>query len=274
MNFFSHLFFRLIFSVGALHSTLSLQAVEALGRHVWTVDGVSREALVFVPLRAATHATPVIFVFHGHGGTMGHAARTMAFHTLWADALIVYPQGLNTPGALTDPEGKESGWQAAVSAQDDRDLRFFDAMLAGLRKEFRVENRRIYATGHSNGGGFTYLLWAERGEQFAAFAPSSSIAARAVPKLKPKPVWHLAGRNDDLVKFAWQERMIGALLRINQCGPAQPAENGQVIHPSKIGAPVVTYFHTGGHTFPSKAPALIVAFFKTHSLPALTAPAP
>ena len=34
----------------------------------WSVDGVKREALVYVPPKAATEATPVVFVFHGHGG--------------------------------------------------------------------------------------------------------------------------------------------------------------------------------------------------------------
>ena len=247
---------------------LYLPAAEALTRRTWTIDGVTRGALVALPPHASTQPTPVLFVFHGHGGTMGHAARTMAFHTLWPDALVVYPQGLNTPGALTDPEGKKSGWQSAAGAQDDRDLKFFDTMLTNLRREFRIDDRRVYATGHSNGGGFTYLLWAERGALFAA------IAARAVPKLKPKPVWHLAGRKDDLVKFAWQERMIDAVRRINQCGPAQPPEKGQITYPSKVGAPVVTYIHPGSHTFPAEAPALIVAFLKTHALPAPTAHAP
>jgi polyhydroxybutyrate depolymerase len=266
--------FRSIFLLCALFAGLSVHAAEALVRRTWIVDGVTREALVAIPIRAATEPTPVLFVFHGHGGTMDHAARTMAFHTLWPEALVVYPQGLNTPGALTDPEGKKSGWQSAAGTEGDRDLKFFDALLVSLRREFRIDDRRLYATGHSNGGGFTYLLWAERGSQFAAFAPSSSVAARAVPKLKPKPVWHLAGRNDALVKFAWQERMIESLRRINQCGPAQPAEKGQVTYPSKIGAPVVTYIHPGGHTFPSEAPALIIAFFKAQALPTPTPPLP
>jgi polyhydroxybutyrate depolymerase len=272
----AHLAFylRFAFLLCALVTGLSLSAAEAPTRRTWIVDGVTREALVALPPDAATKPAPVLFVFHGHGGTMGHAARTMAFHTLWPEAIVVYPQGLNTPGALTDPEGKKAGWQSAAGAQGDRDLKFFDALLASLRREFRVDDRRLYATGHSNGGGFTYLLWAERGAQFAAFAPSSAIAARAVPKLEPKPVWHLAGRADDLVKFSWQERTIDALRRINQCGAAQPSAQGQITYPSKVGAPVVTYIHPGGHAFPAAAPALIVAFLKSHALPAPTAPAP
>jgi polyhydroxybutyrate depolymerase len=236
-------------------------------RREWTVDGVTREALVCLPANATTQPTPVIFAFHGHGGTARNAARNWAYQTLWPDALVVYPQGLDTPGRLTDPAGAKPGWQAAAGDQGDRDLKFFDAMLASLRKDFRVDDRRIYSTGHSNGGGFTYLLWAERGEVFAAVAPSSAVGAKSLPKLKPKPVFHVAGESDPLVKFAWQRQMLTALLRLNQCEPTPPLKPGLVTHASRIGAPVVTFIHIGGHEFPPEAPPLIVAFFKEHAKP-------
>ena len=162
--------------------TLSeLRAADALTRREWQVDGVVREALVYVPPKARTAATPVIFAFHGHGGTMNHAARTFGYHTLWPEAMVVYLQGLKTPGSLTDPEGKKSGWQSRLGDQGDRDLKFFDAVLTTLKQEYRVDEKRLYATGHSNGGGFTYLLWAARGDQFAALAPSAAPAARNLP---------------------------------------------------------------------------------------------
>ena len=135
----------------------------------------------------------------------------------WPEAISVYMQGLDTPGQLTDPAGTRAGWQAAVGDQGDRDLKFFDAMLAELKKDYQVDTKRIYCTGHSNGGGFTYLLWATRGDTFAAVAPSSAVGLRELKDLKPKPVLHVAGRKDELVKFEWQERMIDALRKVNGC---------------------------------------------------------
>ena len=200
---------------------------------------------------------------------MNQAARSFGYHTLWPEAIVIYPQGLNTPGKLTDPEGRKPGWQSGPGDQDDRDLKFFDAMLAKLRAQFRVDDRRIYATGHSNGGGFTYLLWATRGETFAAFAPSAAVF-RQVQLLKPKPVLHVAGESDPLVKFAWQEAMIAAVRKINQCGEgkAWDLDANCTIHPSAVGAPLITAIHPGAHQFPAQAPAVIVKFFKSQSLPA------
>src|SRR5262245_43513791 len=186
------------------------QATE-LTRREWTIEGAQREALIHIPATAMETPAPVIFAFHGHGGTMRNAARMFHYESLWREAIVVYMQGLNTPGQLTDPEGKRPGWQHAVGNQDDRDLKFFDAVLASLKQDYSVDEHRIYSTGHSNGGGFTYLLWAARGDLFAAMAPSSSAAARLLKDLKPKPVLHVAGEQDSLVKYEWQKATMTAL---------------------------------------------------------------
>src|SRR5439155_20251229 len=77
----------------------------------WDVDGVQREALVYPPSKPAAGKVPLVFDFHGHGGTARNAARAHHIHDTWPEALVVYMQGLPTPGKLTDPEGKRSGWQ-------------------------------------------------------------------------------------------------------------------------------------------------------------------
>lgn len=239
-------------------------AAEALRSREWLVDGVKREALLHEPRGASEAAAAVVFVFHGHGGSMRQAARSIAIHERWPEALVVYPQGLPTPGRLTDPEGKRRGWQAGPGEQGDRDLAFFDAMWRSLQKDYRVDTRRVYATGHSNGGAFTYLLWAKRGDEFAAFGPSSAVAARTFGDLRPAPVIHIAGKSDPLVKFAWQKAMIETLRRNNRCDEGRATANGGTLYESKLGAPVMTYVHPGGHAYASEATALIVEFFQQH----------
>jgi len=235
-------------------------------RMEFTVDGVAREALVYLPPSAKTTNTPVVFVFHGHGGSARQAARSFQIDRQWPEVISVYPQGLNTPGALTDPSGKQPGWQNRSGGQGDRDLKFFDAVLARLKDDYRVDEKRIYATGHSNGGGFTYLLWAERGDMFAAVAPSAAVATY-VNRLQPKPVMHLAGEKDALVKYEWQLRMMKALRNLNGCEvEGKPWAPLAPLYPSATGTPVVTFIHPGGHQFHRDAPALIVKFFKQHSL--------
>lgn len=230
------------------------------------VGEVERTALVHVPAKAGDQPVPLVFVFHGHGGTMRNAARTFRIHEHWPEALVVYPQGLNTPGQLTDPEGKRSGWQKEPGDQADRDLAFFDAMLAKLKEGHRIDARRIHATGHSNGGGFTYLLWATRGEVFASFAPSAAAANKVLrdATLVPRPLFHLAGSNDELVKYGWQVATVARIVKAQQCGEPEPwkQHEGCTIRRAKSGAHVVTLVHEGGHRLARDAGARIAEFFR------------
>jgi polyhydroxybutyrate depolymerase len=232
----------------------------------WTVDGVAREALVCAPSKPSDAKPPLVFAFHGHGGTMRHAARSFAFHERWPEAVVVYPQGLNTPGRLSDPEGKKPGWQAGPGDQADRDLKFFDAMLASMKEKQKIDELRVYVTGHSNGGGFTYLLWGTRASVLAAAAPSAAAGGRWLKDAPPLPLFHAIGEKDPLVKPAMQRPSIDAAKKLNGCEEdGKDWDKGCLVYASSKDAPVVVFSHPGGHEYPAEAPALMVKFFKEHA---------
>jgi polyhydroxybutyrate depolymerase len=234
----------------------------------WEVDGVERTALVRIPTLAKGERAPLVFVWHGHGGRSGGAARQFGIQGHWPEAIVVYPQGLPTPGKLTDPEGLRSGWRSEGPAATNRDLKFFDVMYEDLLGRGVVDPELVYSTGHSNGGGFTYTLLVERGERLAAIAPSSSASSRHRGRAFPKiPIFHLAGRNDTLVKMAWQQATIDHLRRIYECGDPKPWGDHPDcrIHSSPEGALLVTCVHDGTHKMPDDAGELITRFFRDHA---------
>lgn len=233
----------------------------------WTIDGEQRRALVIPPRRKSAAAVPVVLAFHGHGGTMQTMARK-GFQKHWPEALVVCPQGLPT-ATLRDPDGKRAGWQPRLGDNKDRDLKFVDAILKTLRDKYKIDDHRIYATGHSNGGGFTYLLWAARGDVLAAIAPSAA-GSRFNRDGKPLPVLHVAGEKDDVVPFENQKRTMDAVRKLNGCDtegkPWGKAGNlVGTVYPSKGGTPFVAVIHPGTHQYPDEAPELIVKFFKEHA---------
>lgn len=232
----------------------------------FTMEGVQREALIFTPSQkpGVAERDPVVFAFHWHGGTMQEAAAGMGFQKLWPEAIVIYMQGLRTR-IYVDPLGFHSGWQQEPGQFGDRDLKFFDVVLAAVRKMFPVDDDRIYATGFSNGGIFTYLLWGSRGRIFAAIAPVAAQKFPAVHLTIPKPILHIAGEQDSVVPFKDQLQSIKIARELN--GSNQTGEScGEhcTSYASSSGAPVVSYIHPGGHTYPAGASEMIVRFFKEY----------
>jgi polyhydroxybutyrate depolymerase len=248
---------------GALLPLLLVLSAEP-ERATWQVDGLAREALVHAS--ESTDAAPLVFVFHGHGGQMGGVAKNFHIHELWREAVVIYPQGVPTPGKY-DPEGKQSGWQGAPGRRGDRDLKFFDAMLATMREKHHIDEARVYATGHSNGGGFTYLLWVARPSVLAAIAPSA-VSDVTIDKALSLPVMHIAGESDKVVPFSNQESTMAEVRRVNHCASeGEPWAEDCLLYASETKTPFVSFVHPGGHQFSAKAPALIVRFFKEHARP-------
>jgi polyhydroxybutyrate depolymerase len=156
---------------------------------------------------------------------------------------VVYPQGLPT-ASPRDLAGKRAGWLMLPGA-NNKDLKLFDAMFETARREWRIDTNRVFVTGHSNGGGFTYLLSGARGDLLAGVAPVAAGGAVFLRQAKPCPVIHIAGKNDQIVEFRNQERAVEAARKVNGTD-----------------APVEIVVHSGGHAYPSDAPEKIIAFFK------------
>jgi polyhydroxybutyrate depolymerase len=234
----------------------------------WTIDGVERRALVFAPAgNAGDEKMPLVFAFHGHGQDMQKAASSMEITALWPEALVVYMQGVRTFSRRVDPLALRTGWQLAPGDYGDRDLKFFDAVLATLRAKYPVDPSRIYATGFSNGGYFSYLLWAERASTFAAFASCAGSVGPKIHLAAPKPILQIAGEKDWVVPFKDQEQTIATVRAVNGAsGPGEACGAGCTLYASAQGAPVEAILHPGRHVYPPWASAKIVELFKAHRL--------
>jgi polyhydroxybutyrate depolymerase len=230
----------------------------------FTIDGVPRRALILAPANASRSPKrlPLLFAFHGHGGNMVQTAAQMRFDKVWLEA--VYMEGLPTKTG-GDPDGIELGWQQEPSQFADRDLKFFDAVLAQLRKAFPVDDNRVYATGFSNGGIFTYLLWGTRGNTFAALAPVAAEKFPGVRLTAPIPLLHIAGERDENIPIQRQLDSMAAARQVDGSGNSgHSCGEFCTEYASNRGAPVITYILPDGHVYPRYASQIIVDFFKQH----------
>lgn len=141
--------------------------------HSLEVGGRKRTYLLHVPRdHDGKAALPLVVVFHGGGGNAQNAVR-MTGMDVKADKerfIVAYPNGTGpTEGAFLT----WNAWNCCGPALDDQaeDVRFVRALVERLQREYRVDPKRIYATGLSNGGMMTHRVGCELSDVFAAIAP-------------------------------------------------------------------------------------------------------
>jgi polyhydroxybutyrate depolymerase len=164
------------------------------------VDGRQRSCLLHVPpAYSPDEPAPVVLVLHGAGT---NAAIMVPFCGMnqQADAagfIAVYPDGTGTGIFQTFNAG---GRHDAAAADKPDDVRFISALLDHLRNEFNIDQRRIYATGMSNGGMMCYRLASELSDRIAAIAPvSGTMAIDQATPTRPVPIMHFHGTDDRIV---------------------------------------------------------------------------
>lgn len=251
--------------LGLLVTLVSALHADAIERKV-TVDGVVRTALVYPGKRAATTPAPLVFAFHGFSGHAADIAGWSHLHVSWPEATVVYPQGLPTWSRRL--KRMVPAWQAAPGRDDDRDLRYMDALIADLSTAYKVDPHRIYAAGISNGALFCYVLLTKRPQVFAAFAPVAGACGFVQDATVPRPVLMVQGKRDSVVKLAQAEATRDLLLALNGCGldTVEWAPGYRSYQPCASGQPIIWYTHNGGHIWPEGITTAIVKFFGAYRL--------
>ncbi|OZM79130.1 PHB depolymerase family esterase [Pseudonocardia sp. MH-G8] len=144
-------------------------------------------------------AWPVVLVFHGRGNS---GARTEEFSKLSTlPAIVAYPNGVVGQG-----DGERQAWQGApYSAPGVDDLAFTSDLLDRLESGLCVDERRVYATGKSNGAGFTGILACRASERITAIAPvAGAFYGTGEPPCEPAravPVIEFHGTGDATIPY-------------------------------------------------------------------------
>mgnify|MGYP002015839194 CR=1 FL=1 len=98
---------------------------------------------------------------------------------------------------------------------------------------------------------------------------STTVAARlrlSVRPEQPRPLLHVAGERDQLVRFSDQDAAIAVAIEVNGVGTTTtPCGEGCTVYGPGTPAPVMTWIHAGAHTFPRGTAERLVSFFRDHS---------
>ncbi len=189
--------------------------------HSVTVDGISRNYLVFAPKRF-DKPLPMVLALHGGGSNARQMERYTRFNDLAAKEgfLVVYPEAVD--GNWNDGRGIEG-----VRSQQENidDVKFVRTILDRISKVHRIDRSRIYSTGISNGAFMSHRLATEASDLITAIAPvvggmAPSMAKKFHPD-QPVSILIIQGDADPLVPI--RGGMVG-FLRGRKRGQVIPTE--------------------------------------------------
>lgn len=234
-------------------------------------DGLERSYRIYIPESYVDQDEPValVLVFHGAGGTGEWIETFSGFNELADDEgfVVVYPDGVN--GVWNDGRVGDR----RVGDIDDRP--FVTDILDYITENLNIDPERVYATGYSMGGMFSFRLGCDMRDRITGVASVASTFPEylltACERTSPVPVIVLQGTDDPVIPWAGAR---GAYLSAvntltywslhNQCRTYSgiealddfvPGDNTRVMRESYTdclnNADVLLYgVYFGGHTWP------------------------
>jgi len=161
-----------------------------------TVNGITREYIIHVPENYnATTALPLLLSFHGLSSNMEFNYNYTNFDELAEreNFIVVHPNGI------------DNRW--TLSASNNPDIDIIETLLDHLENDYKIESNRIYSTGMSNGGNFSFTLACGLNDRIAAIASVTGLMLQmaigdCIPS-RPLAVLHIHGTEDLIANYAF-----------------------------------------------------------------------
>ena len=193
-----------IFTIIISILTISM-VTNAQTRKTITSEGQKREYLQYAPSDLGSKR-PLIISCHGMNQSAQYQWDRLKDAKTLADKekfVIVLPEGIN------------NGWDIS----GDRDINLIKDLIAQMKKDFDIDENRVYLSGFSMGGMLTYHAMNKIPNVIAAFAPISGYPMWGFTYTGKRaiPVIHHHGTGDDVCVYSNVQRNIDELVKKNKC---------------------------------------------------------
>ena len=165
-------------------------------------EGLERSFLIYVPTNIKENA-PLVVAIHGYTSSaktlMGYSGINQI-----ADKegfLVAYPQGTKDS---RDNNFFNVGYEFHSDSKVN-DVNFIREIVHNLTKDYKLNSKRVFATGMSNGGDMSYLLACTSSDLFTAVAPVAGVMMKdTLENCNPEkkiPIFEIHGTKDSISKF-------------------------------------------------------------------------
>lgn len=172
------------------------------------VNGVNRDIKVHVP-NDTPSGSALVIACHG----MNQSADWHDSNSRWTDVSDT------AKFVLVFPEGIDKGWD--ISGNRDVDLVL--AIIDEMEKKHNINTGRVYLTGFSMGGMFTYHCANRISDKIAAFVPVSGYPMwdKSAYSSRPVPIMHVHGTGDDVCVFSGVQPTLDNWIKRNECNTVE-----------------------------------------------------
>ena len=169
------------------------------------VGGTEREYKIYVPNDLGAKR-PLLISCHGMNQDAAYQMGMLDIKSVadTAKFVTVFPEGIN------------KSWDIS----GNRDINFMLAIIDEMVEKYDIDRGRVYLSGFSMGGMFTYHAMNKIADRIAAFAPISGYpmgGATASPNVRPIPIIHTHGTSDDVVTFSNVQKNLNVWIKHNGC---------------------------------------------------------
>ncbi len=172
-----------------------------------SVGGTTRTYLKYVPADLGENR-PLLISCHGMNQDAAYQSGMLKIESVadTAKFVTVFPQGVN------------KAWD--ISGNTDVD--FVKAIIDKMASDYKIDRNRVYLSGFSMGGMFTYHCMNRIADYIAAFAPISGypMGGMEFTSSRPVPIIHTHGTADDVVPFSRVQSFIDGWVGRNHCNAA------------------------------------------------------
>ena len=149
-----------------------------------------RDVYVYAPSGLAENS-PLLLSLHGANQDPDYQQSNTHWETVadTAGFVVAYPKG---------GEGY-SAWDIS----GDQDTKWISSVIDQLGKDYKLNPKRVYLSGFSMGGMFSYHAISKIADKIAAIAPCSGTNVYGASKAqRPMPIFHPHGTKDDVLNYS------------------------------------------------------------------------
>ena len=187
-----------------------------------------RDVYVYAPSGLAENS-PLLLSLHGANQDPDYQQSNTHWETVadTAGFVVAYPKG---------GEGY-SAWDIS----GDQDTKWISAVIDQLVKDYKLNPKRVYLSGFSMGGMFSYHAISKIADKIAAIAPCSGTNVYGASKAqRPVPIIHPHGTKDDVLGYDQVEGFLKNYRDQFNC-PAQAKEEKNYPNEENPGATMYTW---------------------------------